>query len=183
MKRLDDRVKQYDIEIEKLCSKNYQDFVVTFNELLSVREDTSELRGQLIDNNDKIQNLGKSLITKVDQLVVETRKQNNILLSIETLNKYMPVFNIYRQLKTQMKEKKNYYQALKLLEDLEVNYLPMVKNYRFSKSIYQSIPVFKEEIKAETITDLKNFLETLRVEAEKCGKIANQQVSYYSWEF
>ncbi|CAF0744514.1 unnamed protein product [Brachionus calyciflorus] len=178
MKRLDDRVKQYDVEIEKLCSKNYQDFVKTFNELLSVRENTSELKNELVDNNDKIQNLGKNMISKVDQLVIETRKQNNILLSIETLNKYMPVFNIYRQLKTQMKEKKNYYQALKLLEDLEVNYLPMVKNYRFAKSIHQSIPIFKEEIKAETITDLKNFLESLRVESEKCGKIANQQMAH-----
>ncbi len=98
------------------------------------------------------------------------------MLSIEALNKYLPVFNIYRQLKYQMKEKRNYYQALKLLEDLEINYLPMVKHYRFSQSIHQSIPLFKEEIKSETIADLKNFLESVRVLSEKVGKIANQQV-------
>ncbi|RNA09952.1 exocyst complex component 6B [Brachionus plicatilis] len=178
MKRLDDRVKQYDLEIEKLCSKNYQDFVKTFNDLLSVREDTSVLKNQLIENNEKIQVLGKSLITKVDQLVLENRKQNNILLSIETLNRYMPVFNIYRQLKIQMEEKRNYYQALKLLEELENNYLPMVKNYRFAQSIHQSLPLFKHQIKDETISDLKDFLETLRVEAVKCGKIANQQMAH-----
>lgn len=44
MKRLDDRVKQYDVEIEKLCNSNYQSFVDTFNELLSVRENTSNLK-------------------------------------------------------------------------------------------------------------------------------------------
>ena len=115
------------------------------------------------------------MITKVEELSNETRKQNNILVSIEALNKYMPVFNIYRQLKQKMKEK-NHYPALKLLEDLENNYLPIVKHYRFSKAIHQSIPLFKEQIKAETITDLKNFLETVRVESEKCGKIANKQV-------
>lgn len=75
-----------------------------------------------------------------------------------------------------MKEKKNYYQALKLLEELEVNFLPMVRHYRFSKSIQETIPVFKEEIKAETIAELKNFLESLRVQSEGVGKIANQQV-------
>jgi hypothetical protein len=63
------------------------------------------------------------------------------------------------------------------LEDLENNYLPIVKQYRFSKSIHQSIPLFKEEIKAETITDLKNFLETVRIKSEQCGKIANQQMA------
>lgn len=120
--------------------------------------------------------IGNSLIGRVDELVQETKKQNNILLSIDTLNKLLPVFNIYRQLKIQMKEKRNYYQALKLLEELEVNYLPVVRHYRFSKSIQESIPVFKEEIRAETITELKNFLESLRVQSESVGKIANQQV-------
>lgn len=134
---------------------------------------------QLVENNDKIQMIGNSLIGRVDELVQETKKQNNILLSIDTLNKLLPVFNIYRQLKIQMKEKRNYYQALKLLEELEVNYLPVVRHYRFSKSIQESIPVFKEEIRAETITELKNFLESLRVQSESVGKIANQQVSIF----
>jgi hypothetical protein len=44
MKRLEDKVKQYDNEIEKLCNSNYQSFVDTFNQLLSVREDTSNLK-------------------------------------------------------------------------------------------------------------------------------------------
>ena len=44
MKRLEDRVKQYDVEIEKLCNTNYQSFVNTFNELLNVREDTVNLK-------------------------------------------------------------------------------------------------------------------------------------------
>lgn len=129
----------------------------------------------MIENNNKIQKIGENLIVKVENLVQETKKQNNILLSIEALNKYLPVFNIYRQLKTQMQQK-NYYPALKLLEDLENNYLPIVKHFRFSKSIQQSIPLFKEEIKTETIADLKNFLESVRVQSEKVGKIANQQV-------
>ena len=44
MKRLEEKVKQYDSEIEKLCNSNYQTFVDTFNELLSVREDTANLK-------------------------------------------------------------------------------------------------------------------------------------------
>ena len=133
------------------------------------------IKNDLIENNNKIQKIGENLIVKVENLVQETKKQNNILLSIEALNKYLPVFNIYRQLKTQMQQK-NYYPALKLLEDLENNYLPIVKHFRFSKSIQQSIPLFKEEIKTETIADLKNFLESVRIQSEKVGKIANQQV-------
>ena len=134
---------------------------------------------QLIANNEKIQNIGKNLINKVEDLVQETKKQNNILAAIEALNKHMPVFHIYRQLQMQMKQKK-YYPALKLLEDLENNYLPLVKHYRFSQSIHQSIPLFKEHIKADTINELNTFLDSLRVQTEKVGKIANIQVSGHS---
>lgn len=48
---------------------------------------------------------------------------------------------------------------------------------RFSKSIHQSIPLFKEEIKAHTITELKTFLENVRILSEQVGRIANQQVA------
>ena len=176
MKRLEEKIKQYDVEIEQLCNSNYKSFVETFNELLLVREDTAELKNNLVENNNRIQKVGKTLISKVEELTLETKKQTNILLSIEALNKYMPVFHIYRQLKEQM-SKNNYYPALKLLEELENNYLPIVKHYRFSKSIHQSIPLFKEEIKTHTITELKTFLENVRIQSEQCGRIANQQMA------
>ena len=176
MKRLEEKIKQYDVEIEQLCNSNYKSFVETFNELLLVREDTAELKNNLVENNNRIQKVGKTLISKVEELTLETKKQTNILLSIEALNKYMPVFHIYRQLKEQM-SKNSYYPALKLLEELENNYLPIVKHYRFSKSIHQSIPLFKEEIKTHTITELKTFLENVRIQSEQCGRIANQQMA------
>ena len=176
MKRLEERIKAYDVEIEQLCNANYKSFVDTFNELLLVREDTAVLKNDLIENNIQIQKIGKSLITKVNDLTHETKKQNNILSSVEALNKYMPVFHIYRQLKDQM-SKANYYPALRLLEELENNYLPIVKHYRFSKSIYQSIPLFKEEIKVHTINELRSFLENVRILSEQVGRVANQQMA------
>lgn len=130
----------------------------------------------MVENDEKLQKIGQSLIKKVQELSEETKKQNNILTAIEALNKFMPVFSIYRQLKAQMNAK-NYYPALKLLEDLENNYLPIIKQYRFSNSIYLSIPLFKEQIQAETKVNLNDFLENVRVESEKCGQIANQQMA------
>ncbi len=130
MKRLEERIKAYDVEIEQLCNANYKSFVETFTELLLVREDTAVLKSNLVENNVRIQKIGRNLIGKVNELTRETRKQSNVLLTVEALNKYMPVFLIYRQLKEQM-SRCNYYPALKLLEELENNYLPIVKHYRF----------------------------------------------------
>lgn len=50
MKKLDEKVKKYDAEIEKLCNSNYQTFVDTFNELLSVREETANLKVFFLTN-------------------------------------------------------------------------------------------------------------------------------------
>jgi hypothetical protein len=175
MKRLEDKVKQYDNEIEKLCNKNYQDFVDSFYELLNFRQDTSNLKQTLVDNNTKIQTIGKGLIKKIDELMKEGKKQNNILQTIDALNKCLPVFDVYRKLNDNMQQKK-YYPALKLLEELEIQHLPVIKQYRFSIAIQNSIPKFKKQIENESLSDLKTFLETLRVESELVGKIASSQV-------
>lgn len=176
MKRLEDKIKQYDNEIEKLCNKNYQSFVDSFYELLNFRQDASDLKTNLIENNDKIQKTGKQLVVKIEDLVKESKKQNNIMQSIDALNKCLPVFDVYRKLNENMQQKK-YYPALKLLEELEMQHLPLIKQYRFSIAIQNSIPKFKKQIENESLNDLKMFLEVLRVESELVGKIASSQVT------
>jgi hypothetical protein len=177
MKRLEEKIKQYDGEIEKLCNRNYQNFVDSFYELLAFREDTDKLKSTLVDNNAKIQAIGKGLIKKIEELTKEGKKQNNILQTIEALNKCLPVFEVYRKLNDNMQQKK-YYPALKLLEELEIQHLPMIKQYRFSIAIQNLKKSFKEQIKKESLNDLKNFLETLRIESELVGKIASSQVKF-----
>ena len=180
MKRLEEKIKQYDCEIEKLCNRNYQNFVDSFYELLAFREDTDKLKNTLIDNNAKIQSIGKGLIKKIEELTKEGKKQNNILQTIDALNKCLPVFEVYRKLNDNMQQKK-YYPALKLLEELEIQHLPIIKQYRFSIAIQNLKKSFKEQIKKESLNDLKNFLETLRIESELVGKIASSQVNFFSF--
>jgi hypothetical protein len=44
LRKLDERVKYYDNEIEKLCNFQYQSFVKAFHELLQVRKDTTSMK-------------------------------------------------------------------------------------------------------------------------------------------
>ncbi len=44
LRKLDERVKFYDSEIEKLCNFQYQSFVTAFHELLQVRKDTTSMK-------------------------------------------------------------------------------------------------------------------------------------------
>jgi len=44
LRKLDERIKFYDAEIEKLCNVQYQSFVNSFHELLQVRKDTTSMK-------------------------------------------------------------------------------------------------------------------------------------------
>jgi hypothetical protein len=51
LRKLDERIKFYDNEIEKLCNFQYQSFVTAFHELLQVRKDTTSMK---VNNNEFI---------------------------------------------------------------------------------------------------------------------------------
>ncbi len=70
-----------------------------------------------------------------------------------------------------------YYPALKTLEQLEHTYLPRVSKYRFSRAMCDAIPTVRESIKEASMSDLKDFLESIRKHSERIGEIAMRQVS------
>lgn len=54
LRKLDERVKYYDNEIEKLCNFQYQSFVKAFHELLQVRKDTTSMKVSSIEQTQRI---------------------------------------------------------------------------------------------------------------------------------
>lgn len=69
-----------------------------------------------------------------------------------------------------------HYPALKTLEHLEHTYLPQVSHYRFCKIMVDNIPKLREEIKEVSMSDLKDFLESIRKHSDKIGETAMKQV-------
>ncbi|XP_049506297.1 exocyst complex component 6B isoform X5 [Panthera uncia] len=81
---------------------------------------------------------------------------------------------MYSKLRDQMKTKRHY-PALKTLEHLEHTYLPQVSHYRFCKVMVDNIPKLREEIKDVSMSDLKDFLESIRKHSDKIGETAMKQ--------
>ena len=71
-----------------------------------------------------------------------------------------------------------YYPALKTLEQLEHTYLPRVKRYRFCEEMADNIPKLREGIKDASMSDLKDFLESIRKHSDWIGEEAMKQVLY-----
>ncbi|XP_032729544.1 exocyst complex component 6B isoform X3 [Lontra canadensis] len=175
MEKLETRIRNHDREIEKMCNFHYQGFVDSITELLKVRGEAQKLKNQVTDTNRKLQHEGKELVIAMEELKQCRLQQRNISATVDKLMLCLPVLEMYSKLRDQMKTKRHY-PALKTLEHLEHTYLPQVSHYRFCKVMVDNIPKLREEIKDVSMSDLKDFLESIRKHSDKIGETAMKQV-------
>lgn len=66
------------------------------------------------------------------------------------------------------------------MEQLENLYLPRVSQYRFCQIMIENLPKLREEIKEISMSDLKDFLESIRKHSDRIGETAMKQVSLHT---
>uniref|UniRef100_A0A671VB77 Exocyst complex component n=1 Tax=Sparus aurata TaxID=8175 RepID=A0A671VB77_SPAAU len=168
MEKLDARIRNHDREIEKMCNHHFQGFVDSITELLKVRGEAQKLKSQVIDTNRRLQDDGKDL----QQCRVQ---QRNIATTIDKLTHCLPVLEMYSRLQEQMRAKR-YYPALRTLEQLEQTCLPRAGQYRFCSIMAENIPKLRIQIRDTAMTQLRDFLESIRKHSDKIGETAIKQV-------
>uniref|UniRef100_A0A8C3LEN4 Exocyst complex component n=1 Tax=Chrysolophus pictus TaxID=9089 RepID=A0A8C3LEN4_CHRPC len=179
MEKLDACIRNHDREIEKMCNFHHQGFVDAITELLKVRADAEKLKVQVTDTNRRLQDAGKEVIAQTEEIIRCRVQQRNITTVVEKLQLCLPVLEMYSKLKEQMKVKR-YYSALKTMEQLENLYLPRVSQYRFCQIMIENLPKLREEIKEISMSDLKDFLESIRKHSDRIGETAMKQVSLHT---
>uniref|UniRef100_A0A8C4QNA3 Exocyst complex component n=1 Tax=Eptatretus burgeri TaxID=7764 RepID=A0A8C4QNA3_EPTBU len=163
--KLETRIKGHDREIEKMCNFHYQGFVDSITELLKV---------QVVSTNQQLQDSGKEMVSRMEELNRCLVQQRNIATTIDKLTLCLPVLKMYSRLNDQMKAKR-YYPALKTLDILEHEFLPKVIQYRFSRIMMDALPKLRQQIRDVSMSDLKDFLESIRKHSEHIGQTAMRQ--------
>lgn len=69
-----------------------------------------------------------------------------------------------------------YYPALRTLEQLEQTCLPKAGQYRFCSIMAENIPKLRTQIRDTAMTQLRDFLESIRKHSDKIGETAIKQV-------
>ncbi|XP_061107978.1 exocyst complex component 6B isoform X3 [Conger conger] len=174
MDKLEGRIRNHDREIEKMCNHHFQGFVDSITELLKVRGEAQKLKSQVIETNQRLQNDGKELLSPMEELKLCRLQQRNIATSIDKLTHCLPVLEMYSRLQEQMKAKR-YYPALRTLELLEQTCLPQAGQYRFCSIMAENIPRLRTQIRDVSMSDLKDFLESIRKHSDKIGETAMKQ--------
>uniref|UniRef100_A0A8C9TXL5 Exocyst complex component n=1 Tax=Scleropages formosus TaxID=113540 RepID=A0A8C9TXL5_SCLFO len=175
MEKLDARIRNHDREIEKMCNFHHQGFVDAITELLKVRADAEKLMGQVTDTNRRLQEAGKEVTAQMEEVIRCRVQQRNMVTTVEKLQLCIPVLEMYSKLKEQL-DSKRYYAALKTMEQLQNIYIPRVSQYRFCQIMAENLPKLREEIKEISMSDLKDFLESIRKHSDKIGQTAMKQV-------
>ncbi|XP_067100814.1 exocyst complex component 6 isoform X2 [Osmerus mordax] len=178
MEKLDARIRNHDREIEKMCNFHHQGFVDAITELLKVRTDAEKLMGQVTDTNRRLQDAGKEVTAQTEEVIRCRIQQRNMATTVEKLQLCIPVLEMYSKLKEQL-ESKRYYAALKTMEHLENIYIPRVSQYRFCQIMAENLPRLREEIKEISMSDLKDFLESIRKHSDKIGETAMRQAQQH----
>ncbi|XP_072177951.1 exocyst complex component 6B-like [Diadema setosum] len=169
------RIADHDRDIERMCNFHYQGFVDSVGELLQVRAHAKRLKDGVLTTNQALQKSGQPVIEKAEELQMTRSKLRNIMATIDHLQTCLPVLEMYCKLNDQI-ESKRYYPALKTLEQLEHTYLPRVRRYRFCERMADNIPRIRESIKEASMSDLKDFLESIRKHSDWIGEEAMKQV-------
>ncbi|XP_077597850.1 exocyst complex component 6B [Stigmatopora nigra] len=174
MAKLDLRIRNHDREIEKMCNHHFQGFVDSITELLKVRGEAQKLKSQVTETNRSIQGEGKELMSSMEELRQCRVQQRNIATTMDKLTHCLPVLEMYRRLQEQM-EAKRYYPALRTSEQLEQTCLPRAGQYRFCAIMAENLPKLRTQIRDTAMTQLKDFLESIRKHSDKIGETAIRQ--------
>ncbi|XP_013866048.1 exocyst complex component 6B isoform X1 [Austrofundulus limnaeus] len=174
MEKLDARIRNHDREIEKMCNHHFQGFVDSITELLKVRGEAQKLKSQVIETNRRLQEDGKQLTCSMEELTQCRVQQRNIATTVDKLTHCLPVLEMYSRLQEQMSAKR-YYPALRTLEQLESTCLPRAGQYRFCSIMAENIPKLRTQIRDTAMTQLRDFLESIRKHSDKIGETAIKQ--------
>ncbi|CAG9093965.1 unnamed protein product [Plutella xylostella] len=174
VQQLDERIKQHDVEIEKLCNYHYQGFIDSIRELLQVRSHAEELHAEISNVDANVKETTEAICTRAEELIRARRVELNIAATIEKMELCLPLLTTYAKLKSQV-EAKRYYPALKTLELLEHVVLPRVGPYKWCAQISGDIPRLRQAIRDASMADLRDFLESIRGLSPQVGAMALKQ--------
>ncbi|CAI5453981.1 unnamed protein product [Caenorhabditis angaria] len=170
---LQQRISHYDKNIQKVCSFHYQSFVDAMQELMSLKEQCQMIKKDSLSIDEEVQEASERLCQKKQEIVRYRKLMKNAKTAMDQISVCLPVLENYAKLQEQMNNRK-YYQALKVLEELEHTHLALVEKYRFTQVLAKSMAPVRLEIKEKAYSEFKDFLENIKKVAGRIGKHASK---------
>ncbi|KAL1645303.1 Rab GTPase-binding exocyst subunit S15 [Didymella pomorum] len=158
-------------EIERICNANHQDFVSSVDSMLRIRDQTVQMSGEILQLNESIQESIEKLATQKKALVDSRGVRQNINEATQALNACLNVLRIANQVQDMLREK-NYYAALRALDELQTIHLKEISRFKIANLIERSVPQTQEQIREAVKTDLSTWLYRIRESSQFLGEVS-----------
>ncbi|KAL9689172.1 hypothetical protein QQ045_033606 [Rhodiola kirilowii] len=164
-------VKKKEVEIEELCKAHYEEFILAVDELRGVLVDAEELKGELSSDNFKLQEVGSSLLLKLEELLESYSIKKNVAEAIKMSRNCVQVLELCSKCNKHMSEGQ-FYPALKTLDMIEKICLQSIPVKAIGMVIEQRIPVIKSFIEKKVTRQFNEWLVHIRSSAKDIGQTA-----------
>ncbi|KAL8706339.1 MAG: hypothetical protein Q9201_000593 [Fulgogasparrea decipioides] len=158
-------------EIEGICSTNHQGFISSVNQLLKARERGVALTAEILGLNLSIQHSTETLAQQKKALVESRGVRHNINEANQALQDCLEVLRLANQVH-ELLAKKNYYSALRALDELQSVHLQKITQYKIAEMIQKSVPLTKKLIADAVMDDLSTWLFRIRETSQFLGEVA-----------
>ncbi|KAH7386924.1 exocyst complex subunit Sec15-like-domain-containing protein [Phaeosphaeria sp. MPI-PUGE-AT-0046c] len=158
-------------EIERICNANHQDFVSSVDSMLRIRDQTVQMSGEILQLNESIQESIEKLAEQKKGLVDSRGVRQNIDEATQALNACLNVLRIANQVHDMLREK-NYYAALRALDELQTVHLKGIDRYKIANMIERSVPQTQDQIREAVKTDLSMWLYRIRESSQFLGEVS-----------
>ncbi|KAF9949893.1 hypothetical protein BGZ72_008346 [Mortierella alpina] len=169
-------IRRKEMEIEKMCNSNYQEFVQSVDRLLKVRQNTVDLKDKIHRLNTDVQRAGTELSAKKRELIESKRILENIATATETLRTCVHFLDLANRVNVQVENRK-YYSALRIVDEIQVVHLRSVIQFEFARHMQDCIPILQHAIKDAVTTEMKEWLFSIRGSQKAMGKLAMDRMS------
>lgn len=169
--------EEREAEIENIGLTKHEEFLQSVGQLQKVREGTVELTAEILELNQSIQSSTQELAEQKQKLVDKRAIRQNVSDASDALKESLKILHAVNQAH-ELIRKKQYYAALKSLEDLQNEYLvPIIQNkyatqQQLADMIQKSIPASQKTISEAVMADLNTWLYRIRETSQFLGEVA-----------
>ncbi|WCJ28724.1 exocyst complex component sec15A [Euphorbia peplus] len=164
-------VKKKEVEIEDLCKSHYEEFILAVDELRGVLVDAEELKSELANDNFRLQEAGRALLIKLEELLESYSIKKNVTQAIKMSRTCLQVLELCAKFNNHLSEGQ-YYPALKTLDLIEKNYMQNIPVRTLKLTIEKTVPDIKLHIEKKVTSQFNEWLVHVRSSAKDIGQTA-----------
>lgn len=169
--------EEREVDIETIGLTKHEEFLASVGQLQKVRIGTVALTDEILELNQSIQSSTQELAAQKQRLVDKRAIRQNVSDAADALKESLKILHAVNQAH-ELIRKKQYYAALKSLEDLQNEYLvPIIQNkyatqQQLADMIQKSIPASQKAIADAVMLDLNTWLYRIRETSQFLGEVA-----------